>query len=345
VSKNFFVGVALLALLAGFAVMAYAAPQIQPPGQKYKITLASGAIMVGEIVAVKEKTISIREASLGVIVISRDNILTIEPPLDEGAGAAVTPPPPPTPQYADAPAAPARSGMKIKFSLALGGIVDATRVGYDYDISFPYRGESMAIWDNVDNATAFGFGGQVGAFVLPVLEITGGFAMMNKSLPGLLGMSIPSRYYYNEDAEDTKTWDSPLKQSWINFGVNFHPRMSGRFGFFVGGGLSIIKVSMDLVKDATFQETYVNFHNHTLSITEIDLDETEFSKTGFFLTGGALFRMTDMIAIVLDVKYILGAKVTDVEHPLYAQIDDEEWEFDLGGLQGFIGVRLFFGGR
>ena len=340
--KRFFLGVALL---AGFAVMSFAAPQIQPQEQTHKVTLLDGTIMEGEIVAVTAKSISIRDASLGLIAIARENILKIEPPLDEGAGEAATPPPPPTPRYVGEPVAPARGGIKLGFSLGLGALVNPTHVGYNYDVSYGYRGETMTIWDNVANATGFGFGGQVGLFVIPALEITGGFSMMNKTLAGELGMDIPSRYHYNENAQDTTTWDTPLKQSWINFGLNFHPRLAGRFGLYVGGGISIIKATMDLVEDASFQESYVNYHNHQVSITDVDVDNTEFSKTGFFIAGGATYRLTSMFAVVLDVKYILGAKVTDVEHPLYNVVDDKGWDFELGGVQGFFGVKVFFGGQ
>ena len=120
--KRLLVGTALLAFLAGLAVMSFAAPQLQPPGQKYKITLVNGTVMEGEIVAVTEKTISIRDVSLGVIAVARENVLKIEPPLDEGTGAAAPPRPAPAPapvRYSSEPSA-GNGGPKIGFSLSGG---------------------------------------------------------------------------------------------------------------------------------------------------------------------------------------------------------------------------------
>ncbi len=120
--KRLLIGTALLAFLAGLAVMSFAAPQLQPPGQKYKITLVNGTVMEGEIVAVTEKTISIRDVSLGVIAVARENVLKIEPPLDEGTGAAAPPRPAPAPapvRYSSEPSA-GNGGPKIGFSLSGG---------------------------------------------------------------------------------------------------------------------------------------------------------------------------------------------------------------------------------
>jgi len=105
----------IVVLLAGFAALSFAAPQVK----KHKLTLENGKIVEGEIVAVTATTISIKDAALGVIAIARENILKIEPPLDETKPAVSAPAP--APRYADQPVAPRSGAGNIRFGFSLSG--------------------------------------------------------------------------------------------------------------------------------------------------------------------------------------------------------------------------------
>lgn len=110
----------LVVLLASFAALSFAGPQV-PPTQKHKLTLENGKVIEGEIVAVTATTISIKDAALGVIAIARENILKIEPPLEQAKPAVAAPTPAPAPRYADQPMAPRAGGGNVTFGFSLSG--------------------------------------------------------------------------------------------------------------------------------------------------------------------------------------------------------------------------------
>ncbi|MCX6565965.1 MAG: hypothetical protein NTW38_06010 [Candidatus Aminicenantes bacterium] len=234
--KRFFLGVALLAIIAGFAVMSFAEPQLQPPGQKHKLTLVNGTIMEGEIVAITAKTISIRDASLGVIAIARENILKIEPPLDEETGAAATPPPPaPTPRYADQPYAPANNGIKLGFSLSGGlGMINGGDFNQNIRDWNSYYNDYNSYWadywdaagrDYTDKYTADwkemksipNFKGEVFARFGKNFGVGIGVEFIKKTNPGTVSYrwDAPRRYtysWYYADITDKWDWTQDISQ-------------------------------------------------------------------------------------------------------------------------------------
>jgi len=335
--KRFILGVALLAFVAGFAVMSFAAPQLQPPGQKHKITLSNGTIMEGEIVAVTEKTISIRDASLGVIAIARENIVKIEPPLDAAAGAAATPPPPPppTPRYVDEAYAPQKNGIKLGFSLSggLGMINGGDFNAYIRDTNAYYTGINdyydadyyTVDWKEMKSMT--NFRGEVFARFGKNFGVGLGVEYIKKSNPGNLAYDDEgletydfSWYYIDLSWYDHETWVWDQTLSVIPITLNLYYYIPvGQMGeayINVGPGyyLGTLKSNLDYSGEWGYYDEYhwadgdlwpPHYKSDSVESENDYLDAT-CNTIGFHFGAGFNFNLGNNIALFGEALYRLA---------------------------------------
>jgi hypothetical protein len=335
--KRFFLGAAVLVFLAGFAVMSFAAPQLQPPGQKYKLTLVNGTIMEGEIVAVTEKTISIRDASLGVIAIARENIVKIEPPLDQATGAAATPPPPPpvTPRYADQPYAPANNGIKLGFSLSGGlGMINGGDFNayirdwnaYCADYNDYYNGDYYTIdWKEMKSMT--NFGGEVFARFGKNFGVGLGVEYIKKSNPGNIAWddegSETDTYWwgyvnYSYYEHDTYVYDQTLTVIPITLNLYYYIPLdhTGEVYFKVGPGyyLGTLKSTLDYSGSWGYYDEYhwsdgdlwpPHWKSDTVESENSNADAT-CNTIGFHFGAGFNFNLGNNIALFGEALYRLA---------------------------------------
>ena len=106
-TKRFVKTSVFLALIAATAVMTFAA----------QIYLKNGKILEGPIVSYNATSVTIKDATLGEITIARENILKIDPPLEEIKPAVVTPPA----VYSERIDAPRAKSGGLRLGLNLGG--------------------------------------------------------------------------------------------------------------------------------------------------------------------------------------------------------------------------------
>jgi hypothetical protein len=244
----------------------------------------------------------------------------------------------PRPQKAR-PAATSR----IKFNIMAAGMFFMTQEMSDHEYSFywPARDEDFRIFDYYESSIGIGFGGGLGIFITPNIELTGSFIYFSKSSWGEIGIDVPNEWFYDSYASDIAETEPNVKKMIFSGGINIHPLTSGPLDIYIGGGGSYIKATVDLLYDARYEESPwppILNTQHTVEITEVFFEETDVSTFGFHGRAGININFGSNISFFGEGRYIL-AKAKDVEFPFNP---DETLELNLGGLVVLAGIKLNF---
>ncbi|MBN1938167.1 MAG: hypothetical protein JW843_01175 [Candidatus Aminicenantes bacterium] len=318
-----------LVLLAGFAALSFAAPQVQ----KHKITLENGKIIEGEIVAVTATTISIKDAALGVIAIARENILKIEPPLDAAKPAVSAPAPPP--RYADQPVAPRNGAGNITFGFSLSGGMSNINGGdfneyivsqnnWYYDMN-DYFGEDVFAVDWKEMKWMSQFGGELFARFGKHFGLGLGVEYIKKSNPGSIDASMsdsetdysPSGYYIvydnfmSQGVTISQTLSAvPITLSFYGF-LPLGPRAEAYVKAGVGYYLGKLTSDWTITFNSEYSQVYywdsgTLYPPHWFEFaegTDVYLTETTCNTLGFHFGAGFNFNVSNNIALFGEAFY------------------------------------------
>jgi opacity protein-like surface antigen len=238
------------------------------------------------------------------------------------------------------------NGVKpIKVNVSIHGTFASLEQGYSYDYGFPYRDETFSFNDEVKNGgSSFGFGGGIGIFVIPSIEVFGNIdAFSSKACVGTYGISVPNPWYYNMSATDTAEASPTFKRTMISFGINLHPALIGKVKPYFGGGMANISAKYQLMDDITYTETldYITGAS-SVEINEVKLKEISLSKWGFNLQAGLNFEIAPNISFYTEGRYII-AKIQVAQPMIEENLDYEQiLDINLGGFQAVAGIKIFF---
>jgi opacity protein-like surface antigen len=233
----------------------------------------------------------------------------------------------------------------IKVNVSIHGTFTTLQQGYSYDYGFPYLGETFRFSDEVKNAgSTFGFGGGIGIFVIPNVELFGGIdTFSSKSCLGTYGISVPHPLYYNMPATDKAEAKPTFKRTMISFGINFHPTLTGKAKPYFGAGMANISAKYQLMDDIHYVET-LNLYTgaYSVEIDQVKFTETSLSKWGFNLQAGLNFEISSNIFFYTEGRYVIAK--TQIDQPMIKKnLDEEEiLNINLGGLQAVAGIKIFF---
>lgn len=230
---------------------------------------------------------------------------------------------------------------KIRFNLMGAGMFFMTQEIADHQYSFLYRSEDFWVFDYYESSSGIGFGGGLGIFITPNIELTGSFLYYSKPSWGELGIEVPHEWDWDSYASDTVETEPNVKKMIFSGGINLHLLTSGPLDIYIGGGGSYIKATVDLLYDANYDETPwppVPLTPHTVEITEVFFEETDVSTFGFHGRAGININFGANVSFFGEGRYIM-AKAKDVEYPLDP---DETLELNLGGLVVLAGIKIYF---
>jgi hypothetical protein len=259
-----------LALIAGLTVMTFAA----------QITLKNGKILEGPIVSYNAVSVTIKDATLGEITIARENILKIDPPLEEKRPAAAAP----TYVYNEQRERPrAKSGrLQLGFNLS-GGMSnidggDFNKAIRDYNSYYndlnEYYGETNYTVDWKEMKWLTSFRGEIFARIGKYFGVGLGVEFMKKSNPGTIAYKYDDAYkyqytdYYNNYSisdNQTALWDQS---------ISVIPLTLNLYGFFPLGD------KIDL-----FANLGPGYYLGTAETTQT-VDETWIEKNTFYYNNG-----------------------------------------------------------
>jgi hypothetical protein len=237
--KSLVKGFVMVLLIAGLAVMSFAA----------KIYLKNGRVIDGEIISHDATSVTVKDPALGVITIARDNILKIDPPLEE-------PKPAPTPAApVERPyVAPSSNGIIMGFRLS-GGLSNIN--GGDFNKSIVDTNAYFSEWNAYDHTSYYAvdwkemkwmpnFSGEVFVRFAKYFGIGLGVEFLSKSNPGKITYAYsegPTRYsytgyYYLYNFTENATWNYAQSMKVIPITLNFYVFFPvGRSGdFYVKAG-------------------------------------------------------------------------------------------------------------
>lgn len=230
---------------------------------------------------------------------------------------------------------------RIKFNIMAAGMFFMTQEISDHQYSFLYRSEDFWIFDKYESSSGIGFGGGLGIFITPNIELTGSFIYYSKPSWGELGIEVPHEFDWDSYATDIIETEPNVKKMIFSGGINIHPLTSGPLDIYIGGGGSYIKATVDLLYDARYEESPwppILNTQHTVEITEVFFEETDVSTFGFHGRAGININFGSNVSFFGEGRYIL-AKAKDVEFPFNP---DETLELNLGGLVVLAGIKLNF---
>jgi hypothetical protein len=318
----------VVVLLAGFAALSFASPQ----AKKHKLTLENGKIIEGEIVAVTATTISIKDAALGVIAIARENILKIEPPLDETKPAVSAPAP--APRYADQPIAPRSGAGDIRFGFSLSGgmgnidggdfnkyILGQNNLVADYN---DYWGEDFYTIDWKEMKWLPKFGGEVFARFGKYFGVGLGVEFISKSNPGAWEYGYDDTwtdyysgfyrvfddYYHSWYTIDQKLSVIPITLSFYGYlpmGPQAEAYVKAGLGYYLGTFTTDMTVDTEYIYNDNWYynngaEWDPHYHETGESTSLYTLDAT-CNTLGFHFGAGFNFNVSNNIAVFAEAFY------------------------------------------
>ena len=205
IKKEIFRGFAVLALILVLADTAFAA----------KIYLKGGKVIEGEIVSSDALYVTVKDPSSGLIAIARENILKIEPPLEENKEAVEAPAvvPPPAAAKKDA----IQIGLKLRGGLNTinGGDFNKNiqgRNSYFEDLN-DYYGQNRYTTNWKELKSLLNFGGEAVLRIMNNFGIGLGLESLSKKHPGTIVYNYNptnrrnySTYYVDLVDSDKETW-------------------------------------------------------------------------------------------------------------------------------------------
>jgi hypothetical protein len=272
-TKRIFKTSVFLALIAGMAVMTFAA----------QIYLKNGKILEGPIVSYTATSVTIKDATLGEITIARENILKIDPPLEVNKPAAAAPAFVPPPRM-ETPRAKS-GGLRLGFNLG-GGMNninggDFNQAIRDYNSNYndinEYNGETNYTVDWKEMKWLTSFRGEIFARIGEYFGVGLGVEYMKKSNPGTIGYLYDyayqyqyASYYNNYSISDNQTavWDQS---------ISVIPLTLNLYGFFPLGD------KIDL-----YANLGPGYYLGTAETTQT-VDETWVEKNTFYYNSGTIW--------------------------------------------------------
>lgn len=277
---------------------------------------------------------------------------------------------------------PSLAAEKVKFSINLGGFLTSVSQGYDFSHSYETRDETASWTESVPNVgSTFGFDVGVGVYPVSELEVYASYSGYSGTSVGSYSLTVPHFYYYDQPVSSSiGDIENGFRSSAINFGLAFHPSLSGRVKPYFGAGVSSVNVKVDLVNGASlddliYVEEYEDLWDYWYIVDEsIDIKSVGFkeeSKTvlGFHAKAGVNIEIAKNVYIFSEARYLSATakfdhpKVTargntTLEYYLYYYgseyydsaskaseeelIVDKEIEIKAGGVQGILGLKIFF---
>jgi len=324
----------LVVVLAGFAALTFAAPQAQAP-KKYKLTLENGKVIEGEIVAITATTISIKDAALGVIAIARENILKIEPPLDETKPVVAPPTQTPAPRVSEQPPAAPSGGGGIQFGFSLSGGMgnidggDFNAAIRDYNAFYAdyndYLGANYYTIDWKEMKWLTKFGGEVYARFGKYFGVGLGVEFIKKTNPGTInyvyedswsqnwfgvGYIVFDDNHYLTDTYSQTLTVTPITLSLYGFlplGANAEAYVKAGAGYYLG------KLTSELVEDWNWyynENWYWNsgtpwppHYHQTGEGTYTESFEATCNTMGFHFGAGFNYNIANNFALFAEVFY------------------------------------------
>lgn len=236
------------------------------------------------------------------------------------------------------------SDIKVIFSV--GGIY-RSQPGYEYHYSLlmdpgnsSYAAEYFKGNDNVSKINIYAPDIGIG-LSFKNISILFSLCPFSGTFTGTYDLSIPSEYYYQEIAEDSRDADSKLSGTSIGVNLRYSIPLGQVARAYLGGGVNILSVKMDLMKNILYHEYYSGWFllDHSIQIAEVQFSSVNVNATGFNTFGGVEFMPVSSLYIFLEGRYQSVKK--DVPHPLYSQFSDSPGpiKIDFSGFVLSFGIR------
>jgi hypothetical protein len=328
-TKKFLKTTIFLALIAGLAAMTFAA----------QIYLKNGKILEGPIVSYNATSVTIKDATLGEITIARENILKIDPPLEETKPAVAATPP----VYGERMEAPRAKSGGIQLGFNLGGGMNNINGGdfnqairdynsYYNDINEYYDKTYYTVdWKELKWATSFR--GEIFARFGKYFWVGFGVEFMKKTNPGtiLYNSDYSQRYQYSSYYDDYSYTDDQTA-TWSK-SISVIPLTLSLYGFFPLNEKSDVYVNVGpgyylgtAENTQNFQETYIEknvyyYNSGTIwpphyyykeLYTYNSLSKATCNTIGFHFGAGFNYKLTPMITLYGEALYRM-ANFTDWE--------------------------------
>ena len=228
------------------------------------------------------------------------------------------------------------------FTFSLGGGYHMSNLAVDYEKSWIYYDEYATFIEVLDKVSSVSFGGTLGYFVTPNIEVfAGGFLTRTSSQNGLFGFEVPSIYYYNELAYDELAEARCFSQTDLMFGVKYHFAPMAKFDFYLGAGGVYSMAKIELTSDFWYYDYYDEYYYHSIEVFDPVYTETKASAFGGFAVGGVEYAVGPMISIFAEGAYKFAKK--SVVHPFSEWFEDtDEISLDLGGIALMGGLKFNF---
>lgn len=240
------------------------------------------------------------------------------------------------------------SDFKVIFSA--GGNF-RSQPGYEYHYSYlmyPEKGIYAAEYlkgnDNVSKINIYAPDLGIG-LSYKKFSILFSFCPFSGIFTGTYDLSIPSKYFWEEIAEDSRDADSKLSGTSIGVNLRYSIPIGPVVQVYLGTGLNILSTKMSLLKNILYYEYYSGFLylDHSIRITEVQFSSVNVSATGFNAFGGVEFMPVSSLYIFLEGRYQSANKA--VPHPLYSQAPDSPVpiKIDFSGFVLSFGIRYALG--
>lgn len=246
-------------------------------------------------------------------------------------------------------ALPAFAAEKAKFSISGGGLLAAVSQGYDFDYSYDYMAEKASFTESVpDIGSTFGFDVGIGIYPVSQVEVYASYCTSSGTAVGAgYSIRIPHFAYLNAHMTDEAAKENEYKASIFNFGIAYHPAVSGRINPYFGVGASSVRITIDMLDE--IEHSYITMFSwgsltwvDAINIRKVKLDQVSATKWGFHAKIGFNVKFGRNVYVFIEGRY-LAAKI-DLEHLDMGDLELEEEliNVNLGGLHGIAGIKFIF---
>lgn len=320
-TKNFLKTAVCLALIAGMTVLTFAA----------QIHLKNGKILEGPIVSYNATSVTIKDATLGEITIARENILKIDPPLEENKPAVAAAP---TYAYTEREETPRTKSGGVQLGFNLGGGMSNINGG---DFNQAIRGWNSLYTDLNDyyDKTYYtvdwkelkwltNFRGEIFARIGKYFGVGLGVEFMKKSNPGTIVYNYDNTqkfqwttYYTNVVIADdqTSTWDQSISVIPLTLNLYGYFPLSDKIDLFanLGPGYYLGTAETTRKIDETYIEKGTDYYNNGNLYPPHYYDKQIYNYNyqgkvtcnaiGFHFGAGLNYKLTSLITLYGEAFY------------------------------------------
>jgi len=239
--------------------------------------------------------------------------------------------------YAPDHFAPSRYETQAKrASFSVAALYAHPNLGYSSRLSESYMDETAALGDELHAGPGVpGFSLAFGYRLSRRIEAFAGLlSVKSGGHRGQVSISLPSAYYYDEEASDISQQNRRASQSNLLFGAKFHLAPLSGIDPYLGIGGCYASASVEFLRTITVNEDYDWLYNHYLAITKVGLTSVRASSLGIFALAGCQVAVGRGLAVFAEGTYVLADK--SLRHPAL----ETAAIVNLGGFAGGLGLRI-----